>query len=280
MGAAGCLCRGRDRLIRRLYRAGANGGRHVGQRGEGTPGLGHAHGNVLLRGWTLSDVSFYTTELPQYMLVELARGLTGDTVHVAGALTYTLMVRLAGLLAKGRATGREGLIRLLTAVGILLAPSLHAGTHLLLAGPDHTGIHVPLLLIWIVLDRARARWWGPTVVAVLLVWAQVADTLVLYEGVLALVVVCAVRMYQRRGQLAAQWYELSLATGAVGSAVGAELILVVIRHAGGFSVGTPIAGFATASGMFTELPRRHRVPWTYLAPASLDCHSGAQRSWC
>ena len=217
MGAAGCLCRGRDRLIRRLYRAGANGGRHVGQRGEGTPGLGHAHGNVLLRGWTLSDVSFYTTELPQYMLVELARGLTGDTVHVAGALTYTLMVRLAGLLAKGRATGREGLIRLLTAVGILLAPSLHAGTHLLLAGPDHTGTHVPLLLIWIVLDRARPRWWGPTVVAVLLVWAQVADTLVLYEGVLPLVVVCAVRMYQRREPLAAQWYELSLATGAVGS---------------------------------------------------------------
>ena len=29
------------------------------------------HGNPLLRGWVLSDVSFYTTELPQYMLVEL-----------------------------------------------------------------------------------------------------------------------------------------------------------------------------------------------------------------
>src|SRR5438132_121681 len=28
------------------------------------------HGNWLLRGWWLSDVSFYTTELPQYMLVE------------------------------------------------------------------------------------------------------------------------------------------------------------------------------------------------------------------
>src|SRR5215469_13548659 len=24
------------------------------------------HGNLLLRGWRLSDVSFYTTELPQY----------------------------------------------------------------------------------------------------------------------------------------------------------------------------------------------------------------------
>ena len=28
------------------------------------------HGNPMLRGWTVTDVSFYTTELPEYMLVE------------------------------------------------------------------------------------------------------------------------------------------------------------------------------------------------------------------
>ena len=33
------------------------------------------HGNLLLHGWLLGDVSYYTTELPQYMLVELVRGL-------------------------------------------------------------------------------------------------------------------------------------------------------------------------------------------------------------
>jgi hypothetical protein len=27
------------------------------------------HGNWLLRGWTVSDVSFYTTELPEYVAV-------------------------------------------------------------------------------------------------------------------------------------------------------------------------------------------------------------------
>ncbi len=69
------------------------------------------HGNVLLHGWSLSDVSFYTTELPEYMLVELVRGLTPDVVHVAAALTYTLLVLLAALLAKGAATGRAGAIR-------------------------------------------------------------------------------------------------------------------------------------------------------------------------
>lgn len=210
------------------------------------------HGNLLLRGWGLSDVSFYTTELPEYMLVELIRGLNGDVVHVAAALTYTLMVLLAGLLAKGRATGREGLVRLLIAVGIMLAPSLVDGTRILLAGPDHTGTQVPLLLIWLVLDRARWRWWLPVVVGVMLAWAQIADLLVLYEGVLPLLLVCVVRMYRRRGPLAGQKYELSLVAGALCSVVAAKLTLTLIQHVGGFAAPTPAARFATASGFSAD----------------------------
>ena len=64
------------------------------------------HGNLLLHGWSLSDVSFYTTELPQYMLVEALRGLNQDVVRVAAAMTYTLVMLLAALLAKGNSTGR------------------------------------------------------------------------------------------------------------------------------------------------------------------------------
>ena len=33
------------------------------------------HGNLLLHGWTIADVTYYTTEIPQYMLIELVRGL-------------------------------------------------------------------------------------------------------------------------------------------------------------------------------------------------------------
>src|SRR5258708_5558546 len=60
------------------------------------------HGNPLLHGWWVTDVSFYTTELPQYALLELARGLTADVIHVAGAMTYTLLVLTAALLAPRR----------------------------------------------------------------------------------------------------------------------------------------------------------------------------------
>jgi hypothetical protein len=51
-------------------------------------------GNPLLRGWWTSDVSFYTTEVPEYALVTAVRGLTPDVVHWCGALSYTLTVLL------------------------------------------------------------------------------------------------------------------------------------------------------------------------------------------
>src|SRR5580692_8376867 len=59
------------------------------------------HGNLLLHGWYLSDVSFYTTELPQYVMLERFIGLHTDTAHVAAAMTYTLVLVFAALLARG-----------------------------------------------------------------------------------------------------------------------------------------------------------------------------------
>src|SRR5579859_5259338 len=126
------------------------------------------HGNPLLRGWTVSDVSFYTTELPEYIGVELFRGLGPEVVHVAAAFTYTLLVLVAGLLAKGQAKGREALVRVLMASGITVAPQLRPGASILLLSPDHTGTLMLLLVTWLVLDRAPRRWYVPPVIAVLL----------------------------------------------------------------------------------------------------------------
>ena len=192
------------------------------------------HGNVLLRGWTTADLSYYTTELPQYALVELAHGLNADVVHIATAMTYTLLVLGAALLARGHAAGREGAVRMLVAAGIMLAPSLGTATATLLSNPNHTGTQVPMLVIWLILDRARPRWWVPVLVSVLLTWVQVGDPLVLYEGVVPLVIVCAIRAYRRRGPLSESWYELSLAAGAIISAGAAALALKVIHDLGGF----------------------------------------------
>src|ERR1700722_20183608 len=84
------------------------------------------HGNLLLAGWWVTDVSFLTTELPQYALVIAAAGLRPEVVHICAAITYTLLVLLVAYVARGRATGAEAVVRALVAAGIMLAPELGA----------------------------------------------------------------------------------------------------------------------------------------------------------
>jgi len=194
------------------------------------------HGNLLLHGWLLSDVSFYTTELPQYMLIEAVRGLGPGVVNIGAAATYTLLVLLAGLLAKGDAKGREGLTRCLLAAGIVLAPQLSA-TSTLLQAPDHTGTAVALLVVWLVIDRARPHWFVPVAVCVMLAWIMVADPIVLLTGIVPLVVATGARAARALAQRAKpSWHELSLAGAAVLAAMIGWVAPLLIRAAGGYTV--------------------------------------------
>jgi hypothetical protein len=209
------------------------------------------HGNVLLSGWSLSDVSFYTTELPEYMLVELVRGLNADVVHMAAAITYTLVSLLAMVLAIGRATGREAVVRALVVAAIMLAPTLGAASGMLLLSPDHVGTQVPLLLVLLVLDRAEPRWYVSAVIAALLVWAEVADLLVVLVGAIPLAVVAAVRLFRHP----ARRYDLELLVAALVSVPVAEGVLSLIRHAGGFAVSNPLITVVSAG----DIPQHLRV---------------------
>jgi hypothetical protein len=215
-----------------LYAAYLGQSRSLGTDADGASNVLQAwdmlHGNPLLRGWWLSDVSFYTTELPEYMLAELARGLNSGVINVAGAATYTLLLTLAALLAKGRATGSTGLVRVLIAGGIMLAPGPSV-----LSSPDHTGTQVPLLLIWLVIDRLGDRWYVPWLVGALLTWVEMADQLAIYVGALPVVLVSAIRLYQRRES----WrIDAGLLAAAAASVVLAMAGTLLIRRAGGFVV--------------------------------------------
>jgi len=208
------------------------------------------HGNWLLRGWTVGDVSYYTTELPEYIVVEKIVALGPGVVHVAAALTYTLLVLLAGLLAKGRASGKEGLIRALIASGILLAPQLGHGVALQLSQPDHLGTQVPLLVIFLVLDRAPRRWYTPVAIGVMLTWVLIADRVAVFDAALPLAVVCGLRGYRalirHRGQASALWYEFSLAAAGIISYGLSELVVHVIERMGGYtSLPLPTQNFAS-----------------------------------
>ena len=198
------------------------------------------HGNPMLRGWTVTDVSFYTTELLEYALVEMVRGLQADVLHVSAAISYTLVVLTGAMLARGRATGREGVVRMLIAGGIMVAPQLGPGVFILVFQPDHIGTQAPLLLTWLVLDRFPRRWYTSVLVGAMLAWVIVADQLALLIGVAPLAVVSAIRAYQalvqRREGLRAAWFDLSLVLAAGASAVIASEVVKQIGAHGGYYV--------------------------------------------
>ncbi len=217
------------------------------------------HGNPLLHGWWVTDVSFYPTELPEYALLELARGLTTDVIHVAGALTYTLLVLAAALLARGRTRGTEGATRALIAAGIMLAPPLGPGTQTLLLAPDHTGTGVPVLLVFLLIDwsgylqgeRARgAGWYVPVLAWLGLTGAALADTMAVFIAVIPLALTSATRAWHgvaaRREPLAAYRREAYLALAAVLAVPAALAAAALIRAHGGYQVNGLRTGLAGA----------------------------------
>jgi hypothetical protein len=159
------------------------------------------HGNLLLRGWFLSDVSFYTFEVPLDGLISVVIGLRSDVIHVAAAAEYALLVLFAALVAAGasrdrRRGGREAWVRGLIAAGIMVAPGTNPGAHVLLLAPDHTGIGVPVLIALLVVDRLRPRRLLPVLgtallVCLLLIWAQLDDPVAEFSGAAPLALACA-----------------------------------------------------------------------------------------
>ena len=184
------------------------------------------HANVLLHGWITGDVAYFPNDVSVYALIDLVHGLNQDAVHWYGALMYTLAMLLAALLAMGRAGEAPGRVRLArgaVAAGIMIAPQFQAGVYALLQGPDHFGTAVPVLLAWLILDRARPRWYVPVIIALIIAITGIADLTALVTAAIPLLAVCAYRVLRarvlRRQSLGSQHYETSLAVAGLAAAV-------------------------------------------------------------
>ena len=202
------------------------------------------HGHPLLHGWYSSDVSFFPTEIPQYALLESLLGVQMQTAHVAAAMTYTLAFMLAVVLARSGTSGRAAWTRTLIAAGIMLAPQFGLGVFALDLSVGHIGTAVPLLLTWLLLDKAPARWYVPVLTAVLLAWVLVADPIVYVVGVGPLGAVCGARVLRDlatstghwAGRVAAAWFDLALGAAAIAATVLAWAASNVITALGGYRV--------------------------------------------
>jgi hypothetical protein len=216
-------------------------------------GWAMAHGNPLLHGWRLADVSFYTIEVPLYAIAGLVLGLRPDLVPACAAATFTILVVLAAAVARGRRKDLAAAAAAGIAIAVMAGPSVQvAGT--LLAEPDHTGTAIVPLVLALVIDRAGRGWRAAALTCLVLAWGLVEDSLVLLVGVAPVVIVCLARACRdaaalpggtRRDPLSTPAgsqartrpdarHEVLLAGAAIASVALAQAVKTAIRLAGGW----------------------------------------------
>src|SRR5436309_277651 len=156
----------------------------------------------------------------------------------------------------------EGLGRRRRARWMWLAGSVGVAVVLFLAylrllQPVRLGTQLPLLLVFLMLDRAPRRWYVPVAAGVALTWVVIADRVAVLDAVVPLAVVCAARVLlavfprparpglPQRKSLASQWFELSLGAASVLSFVAASLAVRLISDLHGYQV-TPVESLKLA----------------------------------
>jgi hypothetical protein len=182
------------------------------------------HGHLLLHGWHMSDVSFCPTELPQYAPLEALLGLHMQTAHVAAAMTYMLTFLLAVLLARSGSARRAALAGGEEPEN---PPSLRREKMLDRASPGGRPPGTP-----------HAGLALPTLIALLLAWALVADPIGYVVGIGPLGAVAAARVVRGfltstghwTGRIGAQWYDLSLGAATVAAVVQPGVALRQLCH--------------------------------------------------
>jgi hypothetical protein len=198
-------------------------------------GQAMAAGNLLLSGWTLSGASFYATDLPFYAVLAAVRGLTPAVAHEAGAAIYTLLVIAACFLARGRARGSQGLLRMAVVLVLLGAPAPGEAVELLLLGPFHAGTTLMLLAVLLIVDTIGDRVAGAAVAGVLMALALLSDALALYVGVVPIALVAIHRLASGRRVSRARRADAMLLASAVLAIPVSALLMAAISRLGGFA---------------------------------------------
>ena len=203
------------------------------------------HLHLLLNGWWASDVNFYTLDAPLYGLCSLVFGLGSTAMHVAGALTYTLVFLAACWLAKGRTQGTAAWLRVaLTAM--FMAATLYDGAMLktVVLVPDHLGTMVFVLVAYVLWSRFADSRWTSWALLIVLTLGQLGDVTVRYVAVPAILFVWAVD-YVRVRQLRTPQTRLMLTT--ITSVLISMAIRDVMKHLGAYYLTTAHSAIAPMS---------------------------------
>jgi hypothetical protein len=203
------------------------------------------HGNFLLHGFIIGDATYYTFELPLFVITEVFFGLHSVTVHLVAALTYLIVAACAVAVAVAGSRGTARVARCGVVIAVLAAPLLTPdGVFIVLEKPDHTGTSAILLVCLLLIDRAVGRYFTPVLLCAILCAGQIGDATVLYVGVPMVLVVSAYRALASRKILSG---DAAIVVAAAVSVPLASLIRAVMLHFGAYLEVPPRNGIAPES---------------------------------
>ncbi len=157
------------------------------------------HGNLLLHGWIIGDATYYTFELPVFMMTEAIFGLGSVDTHVVAAVVFTLVIMSATALARTGSRGMTAAIRTGIVLAMLSIPFLLPhNVGIMIEKPDHTGTVAIMMLCFLLIDRLTAKWYAAPLVGLVLILGQLGDATVLYVTVPAVAAVSLFRIIQSR----------------------------------------------------------------------------------
>jgi hypothetical protein len=195
------------------------------------------HGQVLLHGWILGDVTFYTMELPIIAVSELFFGLSDLSSSVAAALVYLIVAALAVALALRGSSGAARLARCGAALAVLAIPlAVPYGLWVELGPPDHMGTSAFLLLAFLLIDIERAPRYTAPVVGLILCLGQLSDATVRYVAVPAIILVSLYHMVVARRIRTA---DTAMALAAIVSVPAENALRAVLLHFGAYLMIDP-----------------------------------------
>jgi hypothetical protein len=195
------------------------------------------HGHLLLHGWILGDVTFYTFELPLLAIVEVFFGLSTTTLAVTLALIYFAVTACAVAIAVTGSHAAARVARAGVTLAVLVAPILVPSVRWVPLGlPDHTGTTVFLLVAVLLIDRRLNRWITLPVLCVLLAAGQLSDVTVRYVFIPAIAVVCLYRMLAERRVRTVDAANLAAAVVSVPLSI---VVRAALKHFGSYLMVTP-----------------------------------------
>ncbi len=157
-------------------------------------------GNYLLHGWTVSNVSFYTTDLPFYIIGVFFRGVRPSLLRDVPAAIYTLTVGLAVWLAgRGRGDRRPAWLGMAVTFILMGLPS-GSLARWAFSGNDHIGTTLLIIASLSTLDTAHGRavsWGRYALFTLALTLAIAGDKLALWVAAIPVIIVCAGRILKK-----------------------------------------------------------------------------------